>query len=163
MLTAAEFLNRFAEAVKAASGSRTGLAEDWRGMESRDELLSRLADLGFDRDKLIEIQRRTEHADCDILDVMMDIAYGEVPITREMRAARARAALHGAGERLEFAEAVLKNYVAHGVWTLTKDSLIGLLKLRYTTLGAATKALGFTENAEVLDYYSAIQRDLFAA
>ena len=163
MLTAAEFLNRFAEAVKEVSGSQTGLVEEWREMDSRDELLSRLAEMGFAREKLVEIQKRTEHADCDILDVMMDIAYGEAPVTREMRAAKARAALRDTGERLAFAEAVLKNYVAHGVWTLTKESLLGLLRLRYTTIGAATMALGFSQSDEVMAYYSDIQARLFAA
>ena len=132
-------------------------------MESRDELLSRLAEMGFARERRVEIQKRTEHADCDILDVMMDIDYGESPITREMRAAKARAALRDTGERLAFAEAVLRNYVAHGVWTLTKESLLGLLRLRYTTIGAATMALGFSQSDEVMAYYSSIQHDLFAA
>jgi len=163
MLSAAEFLNRFAEAVKEATGSKANLAEEWREMGSREELLERLAALGFDRDKLVEIQDRTEHQSCDILDVMLDLAYGEEPITRAMRAAKAREALTDAGERRILSEAILENYVRDGVWTLTGESFTGLLKLRYMSVSAAIRALGFASPAEAVAYYAAVQRGIYAA
>ena len=163
MLTAAEFLNRFAAAVKGATGTSDNLADEWRDMESRGELLERLAALGFDRDKLVEIQQRTDHQACDILDVMMDIAYGEAPITREMRAAKARKALGAGGERAALSETILENYVRDGVWTLTRENFTGLLKLRYMSLPAAIRALGFADAAEAVAYYASVQRGIYAA
>ena len=163
MLSAAEFLNRFAEAVKSATGTKANLAADWRDMASRSELLERLAELGFDRAKLVEIQQRTDHQACDILDVMMDIAYGEEPITREMRAAKARESLDAGGERATLFETILENYVRDGVWTLTRESFTGLLKLRYMSLPAAIRALGFADAAEAIDYYATVQRGIYAA
>jgi type I restriction enzyme R subunit len=163
MLTAAEFLNRFAAAVKSATGTSDNLADEWRDMESRGELLERLAALGFDRDKLVEIQNRTDHQACDILDVMMDIAYGEAPITREMRAAKARKALGAGGERAALSETILENYVRDGVWTLTRENFTGLLKLRYMSLPAAIRALGFADAAEAVAYYAFVQRGIYAA
>ena len=162
-VTAAEFLNRFAAAVKSATGTSDNLADEWRDMESRGELLDRLAALGFDRDKLVEIQQRTDHQACDILDMMMDIAYGEAPITREMRAAKARKALGAGGERAALSETILENYVRDGVWTLTRENFTGLLKLRYMSLPAAIRALGFADVAEAVAYYASVQRGIYAA
>ena len=163
MLSAAEFLNRFAEAVKSATGTKANLAADWRDMASRSELLERLAELGFDRDKLVEIQNRTDHGECDILDVMMDIAYGEAPITREMRAAKARKALDAGGERAALSETILENYVRDGVWTLTRENFTGLLKLRYMSLPAALRTLGFANVGDAIAYYASVQRGIYAA
>ena len=49
------------------------------------------------------------------------------------------------------------------MWTLTNDSFTGLLRLRYMSLPAALRMLGFANVGEAVAYYSSIQRGIYAA
>jgi hypothetical protein len=80
-----------------------------------------------------------------------------------MRAAKARKALGAGGERAALSETILENYVRDGVWTLTRENFTGLLKLRYMSLPAAIRALGFADAAEAVAYYAFVQRGIYAA
>ena len=162
MMTAAEFLDRFVKAVKATTGTSSDLLAKWQGMETRSDLLEAMAMRGFTEEKLREVQEKTNHSDDDILDVMMDIAYAVEPVTREMRAAKARKSAME-GECRAFREVILENYVNGGVWTLTEERYSNLLKARYSTLPDAFRALGFANPLEAGEFYAAIQREIYAA
>ncbi len=77
-----------------------------------------MAVVGFDPDRLREIQRNTGRQACDILDVMFDIAYDVEPVTREFRARKAeRDAKPMSAERKALFDVIVGNYVRDGVWT----------------------------------------------
>ena len=58
---------------------------------------------------------------------------------------------------------ILENYVRDGVWTLTRENFTGLLKLRYMSLPAAIRALGFADVGDAIAYYASVQRGIYAA
>lgn len=164
MLTVAEFLNRFAIAVRNATKTPELLKACWADMKSRKDFINALEVVGFNPDSLRDIQRNTGHEAHDVLDVMLDIAYDVEPITREMRAALAQKKLGNVtGEKQELLKVMLENYVHDGVWTLTAESFLALLKQRYVSLPGAFQALGFTSNAEAMAFYIKLQAELYAA
>ena len=164
MLTAADFLTRFAAAVRKATRTPELLRECWADMGKRKDFIEAMEVVGFNPDKLREIQRNVGRQDCDILDVMLDIAYDIAPVTRQFRAERAeRRGAPADGERKSLFKVIMENYVRDGVWTLTAESFRDLLMQRYTTLGGAYGQLGFGSTNEAMVFYGDIQREIYAA
>ena len=164
MLSAAEFLTRFASAIRKVTRTPELLRECWADMATRKDFIEAMEVVGFDADKLREIQRNVGKQECDVLDVMLDIAYDVAPVTREFRAQRAeqnKASL--SGERKELFTVIMKNYIRDGVWTLTAESFTNLLLQRYTTIGGAYQILGFSRPADAMAFYGDLQRALYAA
>jgi len=164
MLTAAEFLTLFANAVRKATKTPESLRECWADMSMRRDFIEKMELVGFNPDKLREIQRNVGRSDCDILDVMLDIAYAVKPVTRAFRAeTMQRKKTLPSGERKNLLGVIMENYVRDGVWTLTAESFRDLLMQRYASLGGAYAALGFKTTGEAMAFYGDIQRDLYAA
>ena len=164
MLSVADFLSRFATAVRKATRTPELLRACWADMAKRKDFIEAMEMVGFNPDKLREIQRNTGNQACDILDVMLDIAYDVEPITREFRAEQAKASIVGLSrERKSLLGIMLENYVRDGVWTLTAESFRDLLMQRYGTLGGAYGQLGFTSPQEAMTFYSEIQKEIYAA
>lgn len=164
MLSVADFLSRFATAVRKATRTPELLRACWADMAKRKDFIEAMEMVGFNPDKLREIQRNTGNQACDILDVMLDIAYDVEPITREFRAEHAKASIVDLSrERKSLLCIMLENYVRDGVWTLTAESFRDLLMQRYGTLGGAYGQLGFTSPQEAMTFYSQIQKEIYAA
>ena len=164
MLSVADFLNRFAVAVRNATKSPELLCKCWADMEKRHDFIETLEVVGFNPDKLREIQRNTGNLACDILDVMLDIAYDVEPVTREFRAQKAKVKLVGLPkERESLLGVMLANYVRDGVWTLTAESFMDLLRQRYGSLVGAYSKLVFTTPRDALLFYGRIQKEIYAA
>ena len=164
MLSAAEFLTRFAKAIRKATQTPELLRECWADMAKRKDFIEAMEVVGFDADKLREIQRNVGRQDCDVLDVMLDIAYDVAPVTREFRAQRAehnKAAL--TGERKSLFKVIMENYVRDGVWTLTAESFRDLLMQRYASIVGAYQALGFRNPDDAMSFYGDLQHELYAA
>ena len=164
MLSAAEFLTRFAKAIRKATQTPELLRECWADMAKRKDFIETMEVVGFDSDKLREIQKNIGRDDCDILDVMLDIAYDVAPVTRAFRAERAehrKSTL--TGERKSLFKVILENYVRDGVWTLTAASFRDLLMQRYSSIVGAYQALGFRTPADAMAFYGDLQRELYAA
>ncbi len=164
MLTASEFLTRFAQAVRKVTSTPKLLRECWADMARRKDFMEALAMLGFDPDRLREIQRNTGRQACDILDVMLDIAYNVEPVTREIRAKHAeKGAKTLTGERKSLFDVIVGNYVRDGVWTLTAESFCDLLLQRYSSLAGAYTLLGFKTPGDAMEFYNSIQHEIYAA
>jgi hypothetical protein len=164
MLSVADFLSRFAIAVRKATRTPELLRECWADMAKRKDFIEAMEMVGFNPDKLREIQRNTGNQACDILDVMLDIAYDVEPITREMRADSAKRHIEGLSkERRSLLSVMLENYVRDGVWTLTAESFRDLLMQRYGTLGGAYGRLGFNTPQDAMAFYGSIQKEIYAA
>ena len=164
MLSAKEFLTRFAAAIRKATQTPELLRECWADMGKRKDFIEAMELVGFNADKLREIQRNVGRQDCDILDVMLDIAYDVAPVTREFRAQRAeRNEASLTGERKSLFEVILENYVRDGVWTLTAESFRDLLMQRYSSIVGAYQKLGFNDPAEAMSFYGDLQQALYSA
>ena len=105
----------------------------WSDPDTRARLLEGLAEKGFGREQMAEMQKIIDAENSDLFDVLAHVAYALPPLTREERATRAKLAM---GTRFStkqrvFLGFVLSQYVKVGVEELDRGKLSPLLKLKY--------------------------------
>jgi len=105
----------------------------WSEPETRKKLIEGLADKGFGKDQLHEMQTIIDAENSDLFDVQAHVAYALPPLTREERAAKAKVEIstHFSSKQQVFLDFVLSHYISVGVEELDKDKLTPLLKLKY--------------------------------
>jgi type I restriction enzyme R subunit len=105
----------------------------WSAPDTRRKLLEGLAEKGFGKDQLAEMQKIIDAENSDLFDVLAHVAYALEPLTRAERADRAMAVISenfNARQKV-FLDFVLSHYVAEGVEELDQAKLTPLLKLKY--------------------------------
>jgi type I restriction enzyme R subunit len=119
----------------------------WSDPGTRRKLLDGLAEKGFGRDQLAEMQKIIDAEKSDIFDVLACVAYAIPPVTREERAAHAREHISAKFDvrQQEFLNFVLSHYVAVGVEELDPEKIPPLLKLKYNAISDAIAVLGPAE------------------
>jgi type I restriction enzyme R subunit len=105
----------------------------WSDPDTRAKLLRGLAEKGFGREQMAEMQKIIDAENSDLFDVLAHVAYALPPLTREERAGRAKVAI---GARFNtrqqvFLGFVLSQYIKVGVEELDREKLPPLLKLKY--------------------------------
>jgi type I restriction enzyme R subunit len=160
-VSAKEFLERLFGALPDFFADEDQLREIWSAPETRQALLVGLAEKGFGRDQLAEMQHLIEADEADLFDVLAYVRFASAPIAREARAFYAKREIHTSfGERQEaFLAFVLSQYVADGVDELALDKLGDLLKLQYGALGDAIDTLGPVD--EIRGMFTGFQRYLY--
>jgi type I restriction enzyme R subunit len=161
-LSAAQFLESLFGALPEFFRDEDQLREIWSVPETRSTLLAGLADKGFGRESLTEMQHIIEAENSDLFDVLAYVAFASQPIAREERAAYARREIHTSfSEKQEaFLTFVLSQYVREGVDELATEKLAQLLKLAYhNAIADAVDALGQPD--EIRDAFSGFQRYLY--
>ncbi len=126
----------------------TDLRSIWSAPDTRKKLLQGLTERGFGREQLAEMQRIIDAEKSDLFDVLAHVAYARPPVTREVRAAGAKAHIDASfnGRQRLFLDFVLQHYVSVGVEELDQDKLTPLLRLRYhNSLADAVADLGAPE------------------
>ncbi|MFH1902543.1 MAG: DEAD/DEAH box helicase family protein [Candidatus Omnitrophota bacterium] len=105
----------------------------WSVPDTRKKLLEGLAEKGFAKDQLAEMQKIIDAEKSDLFDVLAHVAYALPPITREERAAKAKIDIsaHFNSKQQVFLDFVLSHYVNVGVEELDQDKLTPLLRLKY--------------------------------
>lgn len=105
----------------------------WSVPDTRKKLLDGLADKGFGKVQLTEMQKIIDAEKSDLFDVLAYVAYALAPLTREERAARAKIIIgQQFNDKLQiFLEFVLSHYVSVGVEELDQSKLTPLLRLKY--------------------------------
>ncbi|MEI6206231.1 MAG: DEAD/DEAH box helicase family protein [Desulfuromonadales bacterium] len=105
----------------------------WSRPDTRRKLLEGLAEKGFGKDQLAEMQKIIEAEKSDLFDVLANVAYALPPLTREERATKARVIItqHFNNKLQVFLDFVLAHYVEIGVDELDQAKLTPLLKLKY--------------------------------
>ena len=105
----------------------------WSRPDTRTRLLGGLAEKGFGKDQMAEMQKIIDAENCDLFDVLAHVAYCLPTLSREERAARARVEIssHFNSKQQAFLDFVLAQYVKVGVYELDKDKLSPLLRLKY--------------------------------
>jgi type I restriction enzyme R subunit len=121
-----------------------------------------LADKGFGRDPLREMQHIIDADKSDLFDVLAYVAFALPTETRATRAERAKVqnAMTYGQKQQAFLEFVLNQYVTQGVDELATDKLTPLLKLRYhNALNDAMADLG--DAAQVRAAFVGFQKYLY--
>jgi len=105
----------------------------WSAPDTRRKLLEGLAEKGFGRTQLVEMQKIIDAEKSDLFDVLAHVAYALAPLTREERAANAKVVIGTSfsAKQQGFLNFVLSHYVNVGVDELDSDKLVPLLQLKY--------------------------------
>src|SRR5437763_3720233 len=134
----------------------------WSAPDTRAKLLLGLAEKGFGRDQMTEIQRVIDAEKSDLFDVLAHVAYALPTLTREERATRAKVVI---GTRFTtkqqiFLDFVLSHYVSEGEQELEQQKLTPLLKLKYhNAISDAVADLGRPE--EIGHLFAGFQKYLY--
>ena len=134
----------------------------WSAPDTRAKLLQGLAEKGFGRDQLAEMQRIIDAEKSDLFDVLAHVAYAMPPITREVRAANARVYINSrfTTKQQVFLDFVLSHYVSVGVEELDQEKLTPLLRLKYhNSIADAVADLGNPE--EIGKVFAGFQKYLY--
>lgn len=163
-MSAAQFLEALYGALPDFFKDEDELRTIWSAPDTRKALLTGLADKGFGREPLLEMQKIIEAENSDLYDVLAHVAFALEPVSREARAAKARlAAMQADGltdKQQAFVEFVLAQYVKQGVDELDQEKLSPLLKLKYNNaIADAFVELGKPE--QVRRVFVGFQRHLY--
>jgi type I restriction enzyme R subunit len=134
----------------------------WSVPETRKKLLEGLAEKGFGGEQLAEMQKIIDAEKSDIFDVLAHVAYAVPPVTREDRAANAKAIIstHFNSKQRVFLDFVLSHYIRVGVEELDQSKLTPLLKLKYhDSIADAVADLGRPEDIGTL--FAGFQKYLY--
>ena len=137
------------------------LRELWSQPDTRAKLLQGLAEKGFGRDQLEEMQKVINAEKSDLFDVLAHVAYALPALSRKDRATNAKVEIanHFNNKQREFLNFVLEHYTQTGVEELEKEKLTPLLRIRYGAINDATSDLG--SPAEIRLIFSNFQRYLY--
>lgn len=158
-----EFLEKLFGKLPDLFTSEEELRALWSNPKTRAELLQRLAERGFEEEKLQALKELIDAPDCDVYDVLRYIAYAKETMTRAERAGIVRNYYFeqlSEKERL-FIEFILDTYVKLGESELSMENLSPLVRLRYKTMADAVADLGTAE--EIVSEYLALQENLYSS
>jgi type I restriction enzyme R subunit len=134
----------------------------WSAPDTRKRLLEGLAEKGFGKDQLTEMQKIIDAEKSDLFDVLAHVAYALAPLTREERAQHAKVAINHRfnSKQQTFLDFVLSHYVAVGVDQLDQEKLAPLLRLKYRdSIADAVADLGRPD--EIGKVFSGFQKYLY--
>ncbi|MDH4481258.1 MAG: DEAD/DEAH box helicase family protein [Rhodoferax sp.] len=161
-MSAAQFLESLYGVLPAFFKDEDQLRALWSLPDTRRKLLDGLAEKGFSREPLAEMQKVIEAQSSDLFDVLAFVAFALAPHTRAERAAMAQAEVHQqfTDKQQAFVDFVLAQYVKEGVEELDAEKLAPLLRLRYhNAIADAVADLGSTEQIRKL--FVGFQRHLY--
>ncbi len=161
-MSAAQFLEVLYGVLPEFFKDEDELRRIWSAPDTRKALLVGLADKGFGREQLAQMQKVIEADNSDLFDVLAYVAFAAEPVSRADRAAAAKSATAAevTDKQQAFVEFVLAQYVQQGVDELDSEKLSPLLKLRYrNALADAFADLGQPE--QVRSLFTGFQRHLY--
>lgn len=161
-LSPAQFLERLFGALPEFFKDEDELRRLWADPTTRKALLTGLAEKGFGRDPLNEMQKIIEAEKSDLFDVLAYVAFAMPTETRAERAEKAKAKTHASynDKQQAFLDFVLGQYVSQGVDELDAEKLTPLLRLRYNNaIADAVADLGSPE--QIRTTFVGFQRYLY--
>ena len=161
-LSAAQFMESLFGVLPEFFKDEAELRTIWSDPDTRKALLAGLADKGFSRTPLQEMQKLIEAEKSDLFDVLAYVAFAVATQTRTVRANRATVAVHELfnDKQQAFVDFVLLQYVEQGEGELDTEKLSPLLKLRYNNaIADAIKDLGQPE--QIRHTFVGFQRHLY--
>ena len=163
-MSAAQFLESLFGALPQFFRDEDQLRVIWSDPATRKALLQGLADKGFGREALAEMQKAIEADNSDLFDVLAYVAYLKSPITRQERAVIAKRGINSSYKnkrQAEFLDFVLSHYVDEGVDELDLEKLPPLLRLKYHAIADAASDLGDAE--QIRGMFIGFQKYLYAS
>lgn len=160
-ITAQEFMQQLFGDLGNLVATEDELRAVWSDPDRREAFQQRLADLGYDADRLDDMRRLIDAENSDIFDVLAYVRFTLAPLSRAERANAARA--HGLGgyerEMRAFLDYVLDAYERHGEAELGSRKIADFLRIRYGGTNDAKRLLGPVP--AIRDAFVAIQAHLY--
>ncbi len=157
-----QFLNLLYGELPAYFQNEQELREIWSEPETRARLLEGLAEKGFGKEQMTEMQKVIDAEKSDLFDVLAYVAYALAPLTRDERAGKAKAEINTrfTTKQQVFLDFVLSHYVSVGVEELAPEKLTPLLRLKYQdSIPDAVNDLG--EARQIRAVFTNFQRYLY--
>ena len=161
-MSAAQFMEMLFGTLPEFFKDEAELRAIWSAPDTRKQLLEGLAEKGFGKEQLGEMQKIIDADKSDLFDVLAHVAYALPPLTREERAARAKVAIGSqfSTKQRAFLDFVLAHYVSVGVDELDQEKLTPLLRLKYhDSIADAVADLGRPE--EISGAFTGFQKFLY--
>jgi type I restriction enzyme R subunit len=136
----------------------------WSAPDTRAKLLQGLAEKGFGKEQMAEMQKIIDAEKSDLFDVLAHVAYALPTLTRHERADKARGVISTLfnTKQTTFLDFVLSHYVSEGVGELDQEKLTPLLRLKYhNSIADAVADLGKPD--EIGRVFSGFQKYLYQA
>lgn len=132
-MSAAQFLESLFGTLPEFFKDEDELRALWSAPDTRRKFLEALAEKGFGREPLAEMQKLIEAQSSDLFDVLAYVAFALAPQTRAQRANKAKIEVNQVftDKQQGFVDFVLDQYVKEGVDELDAEKLTPLLRLRY--------------------------------
>jgi type I restriction enzyme R subunit len=162
-MSAAQFLENLFGALPEFFKDEDQLRALWSSPDTRRKLLEGLAEKGFGKEPLLEMQKVIEAQSSDLFDVLAYVAFALAPQTRAERAEHAKTGVHQAfsDKQQAFVDFVLDQYVKEGVEELDSEKLTPLLRLRYNNaIADAVADLGSAD--QIRKVFVGFQKFLYA-
>lgn len=133
-LTVNEFLEKLMQFLPNLFKNEEQLRELWSNPETREEMLTKLGQLGFDDEQLGTLQKMFEAEQSDIFDLLTFISYNKELLTRNERANQTKSHKEFFNEyenvkAQEFLYFILDRYKKDGIEELRRDKLSELIQL----------------------------------
>ena len=163
-MSAAQFLESLYGVLPEFFKDEAELRTLWSAPDTRRALLMGLADKGFSKAPLNEMQKIIDAENSDLFDVLAYVAFAFAPETRAQRATQARSETHQhVNDRQQvFLDFVLAQYVTQGVEELDTEKLTPLLRLKYNNaISDAVADLGGT--AQIRSMFAGFQKYLYTS
>jgi type I restriction enzyme, R subunit len=161
-MSAAQFLESLYGTLPEFFKDEDQLRAIWSLPDTRKAFLLGLADKGFGREMILEMQKIIDAEKSDLFDVLAYVAFALEPVTRQDRAAKAKKIIYSNFnyKQQAFLDFVLSQYVKEGVDELDSEKLSPLLKLRYNNaIADATADLGSAD--QIRGMFVGFQRYLY--
>jgi len=161
-MSAAQFLQMLFGRLPEFFKDEAELRGIWSAPDTRAKLLQGLAEKGFGKEQMAEMQRVIDAEKSDLFDVLAHVAYALPTLTREERAAKAKVEIstHFNTKQQAFLDFVLSHYVQEGVEELDRAKLHPLLLLKYhNAIADAVADLGRPE--EIGNVFAGFQKYLY--
>jgi type I restriction enzyme R subunit len=161
-ISAEEFLQNLYGQLPNLFKNEQELRQIWSNPSTRKAFLQRIAELGYGKEELENIQLLINANDSDLFDVLAYIAFATQPISRSDRANKSHGQiLQGLNDNeIEFIEFVLSKYIETGVDELDEDKLPKLLNLKYQAIADAQEKLG--DVTKIRTIFFNLQKELYA-
>lgn len=162
LLTIEEFIQELFGQIPLFFKGEEDLRKKWQHPDTRQALLDVLDHAGFAEEKL-EMLKKVLHMDkCDLLDVLLYIAYETEPVEREMRANIVRKqylSLFNKAQQ-DFDNLILEYYCRNGFKELGMEKLKEFINIKYNSILDAKNVLGM-QVPEISQHYLELQQQLY--
>ncbi|MEK7549896.1 MAG: DEAD/DEAH box helicase family protein [Patescibacteria group bacterium] len=160
-LSIQEFMDNLIGVMPEFFSSEEELRKIWSDPVERQILFDKLADAGYQKNDLEQLQKVIDAEQCDLLDVLSYISFLTPTVTREERVESTKEKIfEGADdENKEFLDFILSKYKEKGVEELGEEKLPVLLNLKYHAIANAEQSLGSVE--EIRSTFFSFQKNLY--